>query len=160
MIRTSTAMAKKPLCPLIMKGYPIIFLELTVSSSLALGCKTLLAGTVSFEGALLGHLAFRVIYLTFTHPGYLYSWSQKTQKLFYSFLVLLLLVQQFGANTEHTITPSHKSATCIMLYEEDVSVDSFIQPQVTTCHLLHVSMDSFFGFTQPQPWVTTCHLLH
>lgn len=61
MIRTSTAMAKKPLCPLIMKGYPIIFLELTVSCFLALGYKTLLAGTVSFEGALLGHLAFRVI---------------------------------------------------------------------------------------------------
>lgn len=63
MIRTSTAMAKKPLGPLIMKGDPIIFLQLTVSCFLAVGHKTLPAGAVSFEGALLGHLAFRVIYL-------------------------------------------------------------------------------------------------
>lgn len=63
-----------------MKGYPIIFLDLTESCFLVLGHKTLLAGTVSFEGALLGHLAFRVIYLTFTHPGYLYSWESENME--------------------------------------------------------------------------------
>lgn len=75
MIRTSTAMAKKLLCPLIMKGSPIIFLELRGSCFLALGHKSLLAGTVSFDRALLGRLAFGVIYLIFTHPSYLYSWN-------------------------------------------------------------------------------------
>jgi len=42
--------------------------------------------------------------------------------------VLLLLPERFGANTEHTITPSHKGATRIMLCEEHVSMDSFLQP--------------------------------
>lgn len=107
-------MAKKPLCPLIMKGYPIIFLELRVSCFLVLGYKTLLAGTVSFEGALLSHLPFRVVYLTFRHPHYLCPRSRKAWKLLYSFLFLLLLLEQSGANTEHTVTPSHKGATCIM----------------------------------------------
>lgn len=47
-----------------MKGHPIIFPELTVSCFPALGHKTLLAGTVSFEEALLGHLALFNFYIS------------------------------------------------------------------------------------------------
>lgn len=68
MIRTSTAMAEEPLCPLIMKGHPIIFLELPVSCFLALGHKSLLVGAVSFEGALLGPLGFQAYLFNFCKP--------------------------------------------------------------------------------------------
>lgn len=62
MIRTSTAMAKEPLCPLIMKGFPILFLELSVLFPCLKGTR-ILAGSVSFEGAFLGHLFFRAMFL-------------------------------------------------------------------------------------------------
>lgn len=80
MIRTSTAMAKEPLCPLIMKGFPILFLELSVLFPCLKGTR-IVAGSDSFEGAFLGHLVFRVRYLTSMLPCYLYSWSQQTWKL-------------------------------------------------------------------------------
>lgn len=140
MIRTSTAVAKKPLCPLIMKGCPIIFSSVLFPPA---GHRTLLAGMVSFEGALLGLLALRVIYLTFTRPGSLCSWESQNMETIPLFpRVAAVIRARFGANTKHAITPGHEAATRTVLCEEGVSTGSS------------------FSFTQPQTWVTMCHPPH
>lgn len=61
----------------------------------------------SFEGVLLGHLAFVFVYLT------LCSWE--SQKHGNTLPVWLLLLQQFGADPKHRVTPklvSALSCTC------------------------------------------------